>query len=126
MAIKIQTEKTFIPVEIGDLKFKFDITDESIVELRKNADKVRKELENIEADKNDEKALEQTKDVLRQGYTLILGEGAFEKIYEISPSVIVCMKYFEQVVRGIEEELQEMGFSQSQMEKAQKYIRKKK
>ena len=30
MAIKIQTEKPEIPVEIGNLRFSFDLSDESI------------------------------------------------------------------------------------------------
>lgn len=126
MAIKIQTEKPEIPVEIGDLSFAFDVTDESIREFRKSAVRVKKELENIEVAKNDDKALEQIKDVLRRAYTLTLGEGAFEKVYGLSPSVVVCMKYLAQISEGIERELANMGYSNSQKEKAHKYLVQKK
>jgi len=56
----------------------------------------------------------------------MLGEGAFEKIYKLSPSVIYCMEYFKQIVEGIEEELRAMGFVESQAEKAKKYLQAKK
>lgn len=126
MSIKIQTEKPEIPIEIGHLKFVFDVTDESIKEFRKNAANVQKELETMNVDENDDKALEQTKNVLLKGYTLMLGEGSFEKIYELSPSVVICMRYFAQIVEGIEQKLNDMGLSESQRERAQKYLAKKK
>ena len=126
MAIKIQTEKPEIPVEIGNLRFSFDVSDESIKKFREDALKIQKELENIESIDNDKEALEAAKNVLHRGYSIILGDGSFEKIYELSPSVIICMKYLEQIVVGIEEELRNKGYSQTQKEKAQKYISNKK
>lgn len=126
MAIKIQTEKPSIPIEIGNLKFEFDVSDESIKKFREDGIKIQKELANIEVDENDEIALEQTKDALRRGYEVLLGKGAFEKIYELSPSVVICMQYLAQIGNGIEQELNKMGLSQSQKQKAQKYIRSKK
>lgn len=126
MAIKIQTEKTSIPIELGDLEFEFDVTDESIVKFRKDAENIQKELLDIEVNEDDDKALEQTKDVLRRGYELMLGKGSFEKVYKLSPSVMICMRYLEQIVEGIRTELEKMGFSETQKEKAQKYIQKKK
>lgn len=126
MAIKIQTQKPEIPVEIGDLKFSFDVTDESIKKFREEAIKVQKELENLAISDNEDKALEQAKEVLKRGFEVMLGKDSFEKIYEISPSVIVCMDYFIQLAGGIEEELRNMGFSQSQQDLAKKYIRSKK
>ncbi|MEK0285916.1 hypothetical protein [Caldifermentibacillus hisashii] len=126
MAIKIQTQKPEIPVEIGDLKFSFDVSDESIKKFREEAIKVQKELENLAISDNEDKALEQAKEVLKRGFEVMLGKDSFEKIYEISPSVIVCMDYFIQLAGGIEEELRNMGFSKSQQELAKKYIQSKK
>lgn len=126
MAIKIQTQIPEIPVEIGDLKFSFDVSDESIKKFREEAIKVQKELENLAISDNEDKALEQAKEVLKRGFEVMLGKDSFEKIYEISPSVIVCMDYFIQLAGGIEEELRNMGFSQSQQDLAKKYIRSKK
>lgn len=126
MAIKIQTEKPVIPIEIGKLKFEFDVSDESVKKFRENGTKIQKELESIEIDEDDDKALEQSKDVLKRGFELMLGEGAFEAIYKVSPSVVIVMNYLGQIAEGIEQELGNMGFSQSQQEKAQKYLKSKK
>lgn len=126
MAITIQTQKPEIPVEIGDLEFSFDVSDESIKKFREEAIKVQKELENLAISDNEDKALEQAKEVLKRGFEVMLGKDSFEKIYEISPSVIVCMDYFIQLAGGIEEELRNMGFSKSQQELAKKYIQSKK
>ena len=126
MAIKIQTKKPEIPVEIGELKFTFDVSDESIQNFREEALRIQKEFNDIGPDIDDEKALEQAKVVLKKGFYMMLGEGAFEKIYELSPSVMICAQYFAQIVQGIEDELKNMGFPESQQEVAQKYIRKKK
>lgn len=126
MAIKIQAKKTEIPVEIGELKFAFDVSDESIQNFREEALRIQKEFHEIGPDVDDEKALEQAKNILKHGFDMMLGEGSFEKIYELSPSVMICAQYFAQIVQGIEVELQNMGFSESQQEIAQKYIRKKK
>ncbi|TMZ64705.1 hypothetical protein EMG21_29245, partial [Klebsiella pneumoniae] len=80
MAIKIQTEKPEIPVEIGNLRFSFDVSDESIKKFRKEALEVQKEFHSITVSEDDDEALEQAKSVLKRGFELILGEGAFEKI----------------------------------------------
>jgi hypothetical protein len=126
MAIKIQTQKTEIPVEIGDLKFSFNVSDESIKKFRNEAIKVQKELEEIAISDNDDQALEQAKEALKRGFEIMLGEGSFKKIYDISPSLVLCMQYFVQIAIGIDEELKNMGFSQSQKDLAKKYLAQKK
>lgn len=126
MAIKIQTQKPEIPVEIGDLKFSFDVSDESIKKFRNEAIKVQKELEEIAISDNDDQALEQAKEALKRGFEIMLGEGSFKKIYDISPSLVLCMQYFVQIAIGIDEELKNMGFSQSQKDLAKKYLAQKK
>ena len=129
MAIKIQTKQTSIPVVLGDLTFHFDVTDESLANFRKNAEEVKKELEEGLKDideSNEEKAMEQIKDILRRGYSVVLGEDSFDKIYEMSPSVFVVMEYFVQIIEGIEEEIRNLGHNPSAQEKAKKYLQKKK
>lgn len=122
MAIKIQTKKTEIPVEIGDLTFSFDVSDESVKRFRDEAVKVQKEFENLVISEDEEKALEQAKLALKRGFEIMLGKGAFEKVYNLSPSVMICMQYFVQLAGGIEEELPSMGFAETQQEKAKKYL----
>ncbi|MEK6452619.1 DUF6673 family protein [Caldifermentibacillus hisashii] len=126
MAIKIQTQKPEIPVDIGDLKFSFNVSDESIKKFRNEAIKVQKELEEIAISDNDDQALEQAKEALKRGFEIMLGEGSFKKIYDISPSLVLCMQYFVQIAIGIDEELKNMGFSQSQKDLAKKYLAQKK
>lgn len=117
MAIKIQTQKPEIPIEIGDLKFAFDISDESVENFHKNAQEVIGELSKLKDD--DVKA---AREVIRKGYDFILGEGSFEKVYEISPSVVICMQYLFQIAEGIEQELKQRGFLPEQEQLAQKYL----
>src|SRR5690625_150449 len=111
LAIKIQTRDTFIPVELGDLTLKFHVTDESIVNFRKEALKVQQELEKFNDSDNDEELLNQAKEALKHGFDVFFGRGSFEKVYDISPSVVIVMSYFEQIVEGIAEELKNMGYS---------------
>lgn len=126
MAIRIQTEKTEIPIELGELRFAFSVSDESVKEFSKNAESVQKELERLAARPDDEKGLELAKEALKKGYDAMFGEGTFEKVYELSPSVLIVMKYFQQIAEGIHEELGKMGFGETQQQKAKKYIRNKK
>lgn len=125
LAIKIQTKKPEIPIEIGDLRFVFDVSDKSIKQFRNNALEVQKEFHSITIE-DDEKAIEQAKAVLKRGFEMILGDGAFEKIYDLSPSVMIAMQYFVQLAEGIEQELRNMGFSETQQETAKKYLAKSK
>lgn len=122
--IKIQLETPAIPVEIGKLKFEFDTSDESILAFRQTATTFGDELENVEVAEG--KEFEQAKEILRKGFDLILGKGSFEKIYEQTPSVMSVIKYFVQLTQSITEQLNKMGLTETQQEKAQKYVKSKK
>lgn len=121
--IKIQTENAAIPVEIGKLKFEFDTSDESMQAFRETSSTFRDEIENVDVAEGDE--IEKAKDILRRGFDLMLGEGAFEKIYAQTPSVLSVTKYFVQLTQSITEQLNEMGLSETQQQKAQKYVKAK-
>lgn len=126
MAIKIEEQKPEIPIDIGPLEFKFVITDEAVMEFRKKAPQIQEELEGITVDPEDEDALKVMKDVMRRGYDFILGQGAFEKIYALTPSIFTLAKYYQQMTVGLQKELESIGKFDIQKEKAQKYIRQKK
>ncbi|MER2172172.1 MAG: hypothetical protein ABS938_16265 [Psychrobacillus psychrodurans] len=121
--IKIQLETPAIPVEIGKLKFEFNTSDESILAFRQTATTFRDELENVEVADGDE--FEKAKDILRKGFDLMLGDGAFEKIYKQTPSVMTVTKYFVVLTQSITEQLNKMGLSETQQQKAQKYVKAK-
>src|SRR5690606_39392192 len=57
------------------------------------------------SDEEDETIMEKVKEVLQKGFDTILGEGAFKKIYDMTPSVFLLMRYFEQLAAGLAEEL---------------------
>lgn len=121
--IKIQLETPAIPVEIGKLKFEFDTSDESILSFRETALSFKDELDNVEFTEDNE--LEKAKDILRRGFDLMLGEGSFEKIYAQTPSVLSVTKYFVLLTQSITEQLNKMGLSETQQQKAQKYVKAK-
>lgn len=125
MAIKIQTQDTFIPVEIGDLTLKFDVSDDSLVTLRKKIDNIQKTSENINTKGDDSEVLESVKDVIRTAYDDVFGEGTYDKVYEISPSVIITTQYFLDIGQGIGKEMDERGLTLSSHEKAKKYLQNK-
>lgn len=127
MAIKIQTEKPTIPVEIGKLRFEFDVSDESIKNFYEKSFETFKEIETIEVDEDEEEEVifEKAKDILKKSFDLMLGEGAFVQIYELSPSIFILTNYYKQLYEGISKELEKMGFNESQVEKAKKYIKNK-
>lgn len=119
MAIKIQTRQTGIPVEIGDLQFFFDTSDASIETLLANHQKVVDEISNIK-EGDDEGA----KKALKKGFDLLLGEGAFKKIYNQTSSTIECTRQLFELLQAITQELNPMN-GLTQQEKAQKYLKTK-
>jgi len=127
MAIRIEEKKAEIPVEIGELKFSFKVTDDAVLDFRKNSLAVMEELKGlqIKPDEEDETIMEKVKEVLQKGFDTILGEGAFEKIYDMTPSVFLLMRYFEQLATGLAEELKNMGALEVLNQRAENYLRKK-
>ena len=124
MAIRIEEQKPEIPVEIGKLKFTFKVTDEAVLNFRKESLRLKEELEKIQAAEEDETNVEKVRDLLRQGFDAFLGEGAFEKIYEMSPSVMVISRYFTQLVLGISDEIERMGADKALEKRAKKYLQR--
>lgn len=124
MAIRIEEQKPEIPVEIGELKFTFKVTDEAVLNFRKESLRLKEELEKIQEAEEDETNVEKVRELLRQGFDAFLGEGAFEKIYEMSPSVVVVSRYFAQLVLGISEEIERMGADKALERRAKKYLQR--
>jgi len=124
MAIRIEEQKPEIPVEIGELKFTFKVTDEAVLNFRKESLRLKEELEKIQAAEEDETNVEKVRELLRQGFDAFLGEGAFEKIYEMSPSVMVVSRYFTQLVLGISDAIERMGADKALEKRAKKYLQR--
>ncbi|MCL1924211.1 MAG: hypothetical protein FWF50_01345 [Defluviitaleaceae bacterium] len=103
MALKINLESTVIPIEIGDLKFEINVTDENYSVFNQVFSKFLEDIESLsEAETED---LELIKEKQKLVYDALLGEGAFEKIYAISPSVIVTTGVLTKVIEHLEAEV---------------------
>lgn len=120
MAIRIQTEKPVIPIELGSLNFEFEITDDNIQRLYKSLDRYEEEAKAIK-----EEDLEGAKNAIRKGMDFLLGEGTFDKIYEEFPSTIAVSNYFIQIAEGLEREIAKKS-GQSNQQKADRYLQNKK
>lgn len=119
--IKINTQSTEIPVEIGELKFGIDSSDEGLkVLLKKYSEVVKKSGKLKDAD---EKA---GKQIVADCFDILLGKGAFDQIYAQTSSLLRCMQILEQLAQGIAKELAVLNPTNQQLLKAQEYIAKKK
>lgn len=128
-AIKIQTQQDYIPIQLGSEELRFYITDDSVLKVRNGFKEVQKKFDNIqkqadEKELTDEEAIEMGKETLRNGFDFFFGEGTFEKVYAISPSVVICMQYFSQIIEALLIELDKKTKVTTQ-DKAKKYLANK-
>ena len=126
MAIKIQTSKKEIPIELGEHTLHFIRSNENIIKVensKENADKIRSFIEKKESL---EEAFPDIDTFLKQAIDDILGEGSFEKVCDVSPDSIDRSWVYAQIIYGILEELEKTGDIKSVQQKAQKYIQNKK
>ena len=103
MAIKINVEPTMIPVEIGDLTFQIDISDKQYEAFFKAFNLFLEEMRHLGAEEEEDLAL--IKEKQEKLYNTLLGEGAFEAIYERVPSVIHMIGILKQMVDHLDEEI---------------------
>jgi len=125
LAIKIQTQQTHIPIELGDLKLKFDISDDSLIDLRKKIEEVQNIAQDIDTEGSDSEVMDRVKGVMRRAYDDLFGEGTFDKVYEVTPSILVTTQYFLDMAQGLGEEMEKRGFTSTSQEKLEKYLQNK-
>jgi len=108
MARKIRIQKNYIPIEFEDdkgevvLELRFDKSDEAIDRLYKQDEIIKELMETVDESNNE---MEETKNFVRQCFDGVLGEGSFNKVYEINPSCLIILQYFIQSIVMIREEL---------------------
>lgn len=121
--IKIQEQTPEIPIEIGELRFAFSLTDENILRFRRDGQAIADKIQviAIQDTDSDEVTIEKIKEVLATGFDFMLGEGAFEKIYERTPSISFLVSYFTQLSAGISKELDNQGVPNN---KSNRYTRR--
>lgn len=120
MAIKIETRKIGIPVQIGELEFTFDTSDSAIESLAKKHEIIVEKIGAIKSGDDDG-----AKNVLREGFDLLLGAGAFDKIYSQTPSAIECIKYLYALLEGITNELKMINPINTQQARVEQYLNHK-
>lgn len=121
MVIKINTTQAGIPVEIGELKFTFDTSDDALMKLTSVVHTISDDFSNIEGEN-----LEAAKEALKKGYDLLLGEGTFEQVYAQSGSTMQCISILERLCLSLTNELKRMGSPTTQQAKAEQYLARKK
>lgn len=103
MAIIIDIKQNFVPVKIGDLKYKFYLDDKSLEKLLEQTKKLEDMEQNLEQDK-----LTDGKEALIKTLDLFLESGAGQAIYELcGESTIILMKVFVDLSKELAQEVLE-------------------
>lgn len=108
-AIQLRRNTLDIPFldESGEavLTLHFDRSDENIEKFRETFPKLEKKI--AEAEKNDkEPSFEETRDFLKETTDSFLGDGSFDALYQLNPSLNIVSLYLYQIAIGIKEELE--------------------
>lgn len=110
-AIKLVTNTIDIPFEDekGKVLFTlhFDRTDENKKRLMKSFEDLDEKMKELTAKKEDEITLDEGVAFLKETTDELLGEGSFEKMYEVNPSFDIVAKYLYLIMIGIKEEFEE-------------------
>lgn len=107
--VNIQVNKNTIPVTIGELEFEYSLTDKNVVSFEKLAASSEQALVGVLKDFED-KTIDEAAMVDKANaeltvlFDLFLGEGAYQKIYEQTPSVVTNAEIFMELIVGIREE----------------------
>ena len=103
MAIIISLESTVIPVQIGDLKFKIDVTDEKYEKIVERFNSFLVEIEALDEEKSEDIA--KLKGIVEEMYEELLGEGAYEKIHAKMPNISFVTGVLANLVTQLIEEV---------------------
>lgn len=112
MGVVIKIDKNYIPVQIGDLEFKFKIDDKSMDDLQNTA----KNLGELDETEN-------TKlDIFKQAFDVLFGEGAGEKIYEEcgESTVIMVQVFFDTLRELVFESMAKQGADMTELDEKAK------
>lgn len=123
--VKIQVKLTQLPIEIGEYTFYVDTSEKGAEAFWKlvsgYASKSAKITEKVEKETiTPESADKQAKKELERVIDQLLGDGAFEKLYELSPEYIFISEYYMEICSAVGEELG--GRKKQYFEKMQHYL----
>ena len=118
MAIKINLESTVIPVEIGDMKFEIDVTDEKYEAFIKNFNVFLSKMEVLDENKSEDVA--QLKVMVKEIYDELLGAEAYEQIYAKMSNIAFVSGVLVSVVKQLMEEMDQKTAPKSQLKLVEK------
>ncbi|WP_225743372.1 hypothetical protein [Marinilactibacillus sp. Marseille-P9653] len=108
MAFDISIQKNSIPFNFKDdngetqLTLEFDKSDDSIDNIYKQDEVIKKLYDSIDEEKAD---LDSTKELVERCFDSVLGDGSFKKVYAINPSCMIILQYYVAIVIHIRKEL---------------------
>jgi len=103
VAIKINLESTKIPVEIGDLKFEIDVTDEKYEAFINNFNIFLTKLDTLDEENTEDIAVLKT--LVSEVYNELLGTDSYEQIYEKMPNIAFVASALVNIVTQLIEEM---------------------
>lgn len=112
--VKIQVRETTLPIEIGEHHFSIDVSKTGIVSfkeaVRRYAEKTQAISLKIENNKlKYETGEKQIEKALEQVINELLGEGAFKKLFELSPNYKLISEYYVSICAVVTDELAQQG-----------------
>lgn len=105
--LKITLQKNYIEIPIVDdegkevVSFKFDKTDEAIEKLEEQYKKVTE----LAKDNDNFKELESRKNFVKMAIDGTFGEGSFDKLYNLNPSLTIVTTYYIQLCLAVKEDI---------------------
>lgn len=103
--INIDVKRTGIPIKVEGIEFFFDSSLEGVEKYNIRYDEIIQSIEDMPETEN---PLEDMKKTLKQSFDAVLGEGTFKKLYTKVPDVIALKTVFFEIVKGIDEHVEEM------------------
>ena len=115
MAIKISIESIKIPVEIGDLKFEIDVTDEKYESFINHFNVFLTKIEALDEANSEEMA--NLKVLIKEVYDELLGVGAYEKTYAVMPNMSFIASALANIVMQLVEEMDKRAGAVAELKK---------
>lgn len=95
MTIKLNLKQSLIPVQIGELKFQVDLSDTHSKNLETKLTNFLREVNQLDLNDTSE---EKFKTLLHSILNELLGDGAFEKLYEYTKRTDLLAELLEELV----------------------------
>ncbi|WP_461198555.1 hypothetical protein [Enterococcus sp. N249-2] len=123
--VKIQVKTTQLPIEIGEHIFYIDTSEkgaeafwELVAGYAEKSSKITKKLEKeqLKAETADRKAQEELEKVIEN----LLGPGAFDKLFELSPDYTLISEYYMEICSAVGKEIG--GRKKQFFDKMQRYL----